>query len=76
MDSNKDLGQQPIAKIMAERDLKPNDIVAASSEQITHKMVARAAKGRRLTPHVQSKILRAINKATGNNYLLGDLFNY
>ncbi|MFH1622056.1 MAG: hypothetical protein ABIA97_02905 [Candidatus Omnitrophota bacterium] len=76
MDLNKDLGQQPIAQIMAERDLKPYDLVAVSGEQITHKMVARAAKGKRLTAHVQSKILRAINKATGNNYSIGDLFNY
>lgn len=73
---NKDLGEQPIARIMAECELKPHDLVAASSEQITHKMVARAVKGRKLTVHIQSKIRRAINKATGNTYLLKDLFNY
>jgi len=73
---NKDLGPQPIAQIMAERDLKPHDLVAVSSEQITHKMVARAAKGKRLKAPVQTKILRAINKATSDNYSLEDLFNY
>ncbi len=44
----RNLGTQPIAKIMAEYNLKPNDIVANSTEQITYKMVSRAIKGRRL----------------------------
>jgi len=73
---NNDLGTQPIAAIMDERGLKPHDLVAASSEQITHKMIARAVKGRRLTLRVQNKILRAMNNATGKTYLLKDLFNY
>ncbi|NLT76571.1 MAG: hypothetical protein GXX98_08625, partial [Planctomycetes bacterium] len=49
----RNLGPQPIERIMAEHHLKPHDLVAASTEQITHKMVARACKGRRLTPNVQ-----------------------
>ena len=73
---NNDLGLQPIAALMAQARLKPHDLVAASGEQITHKMIARAVKGRRLTAHVQNKILRAVNNATGNTYLLKDLFNY
>ena len=78
MDSNSenDLGVQPIAKLMAEHGLKPNDLVSNSTEQITHKMVSRAAKGRRLTPQVQRKILNAMKKATDKNYELKDLFNY
>ena len=72
----RDLGEQPLARIMAERGLKSHDLVAASTEQITHKMVARACKGRRLTPNVQGKILHALNAATGGNYSPGDLFNY
>ncbi|MHC4779978.1 MAG: hypothetical protein ACYTFG_15510, partial [Planctomycetota bacterium] len=56
----RDLGEQPIAGIMTSLGLKPADLVAVSTEQITHKMVARACKGRRLTPHVQSKICRAL----------------
>lgn len=70
------LGEQPIAGIMAQYKLKAHDIVAASTEQITHKMVSRAVKGRRLTPNVKLKILRAINKAAAKNYSLKDLFNY
>ena len=75
-DIERDFGEQPIAKIMVEYGLKPNDLVRNSTGQISHKMVARAAKGRRLTPHVQLKILNALNKATENNYSLKDLFNY
>jgi hypothetical protein len=72
----RDLGPQPIAKIMEARGLKPNDLVSNSTEQITHKMVSRAAKGRRLTPGVQAKILKALNKAADANYSLRDLFDY
>ncbi|MDD5428482.1 MAG: hypothetical protein PHI58_04515 [Candidatus Omnitrophica bacterium] len=71
-----ELGEQPIAKIIAEHKLKPHDIVAASTEQITHKMIAKAVKGRRLTPNVQQKVLNALNKLTGKKYSLKDLFNY
>jgi len=73
---DRDLGEQPIAKIMALHELKAHDLVAYSTEQITHKMVNRAVKGRRLTPAVQSKILNALNKASKKDYLLKDLFNY
>ena len=72
----RNLGPQPIAQILAERQLKAHDLVAASTEQLTHKMVARACKGRRLTPNVQNKILRALIHATGQRYTLGDLFTY
>ena len=61
---------------MVKYGLKPNDLVRNSTEQISHKMVARAAKGKRLTPRVQLKILNALNKATKKNYSLNDLFNY
>lgn len=72
----RDLGEQPITSIMVERALKPHDLVAASSEQITHKMVSRACKGRRLTRNVQHKVMRALNQAAATQYMLSDLFNY
>jgi hypothetical protein len=75
-DVERNLGEQPIARIMAEQGLRPHDLVAASTQQITHKMVARACKGRRLTANVQAKILNALNASTGKRYALGDLFNY
>lgn len=78
MNSNieRNLGEQPIAGIMREHNLKPHDLVAASATPLTHKMVSRARKGRRLTLHTQSKVLAALNRATGQNYALGELFNY
>ena len=72
----RDFGEQPIAKIMGLYGIMAHDLVASSTEQITHKMVGRAVKGRRLTPNVQSKILIALNKATGKQHQLKDLFNY
>ncbi len=75
-DIERNLGEQPIAKIITEHGLKPHDIVCVSTEQITHKMISRAVNGRRLAPKVQSKILNALNKAAKRNYSLKDLFNY
>ena len=72
----RNFGEQPLAKIITVHDLKPMDLVAASTEQITHKMVSRACKGRRLTSNVKSKILNALNKATGKEYSMKELFNY
>ena len=72
----RNLGTQPIAAVLAEHGLAPHDLVAASTEQITHKMVRRAMKGRRLTPNVMSKIQRALNSAAERTYELADLFNY
>jgi len=72
----RNLGLQPIAGVMTKHGLKPQDLVVVSTEQITHKMVARACKGRWLTPHVRIKVLNALNKATGGTYALPDLFTY
>ena len=75
-DIDRDLDEQPIAKIMVLHGLSAHDLVANSTRQITHKMVARAIKGRRLTPNVKFKILSALNKAAGKEYQLKDVFNY
>jgi hypothetical protein len=78
MNSNieRNLGEQPIATIMREHNLKPHDLVAASAAPLTHKMVSRACKGRRLTLNTQTKVLTALNRAAGQNYALGELFEY
>jgi hypothetical protein len=39
-------------------------------------MIARAVKGRRLTPRVMWKVLAALNAASGESYELDDLFDY
>lgn len=73
---DRNLGPQPIGNILAVHKLTPHDLVAASTQQLTHKMVARAIKGRRLTINTQIKVLTALNNATGKNYSLKELFNY
>ena len=72
----RDLGEQPIARIMADNNLTRHDLVGISTRHITHKMVARACKGRRLTPNTKSKILDALNQATDRTYSMRELFNY
>lgn len=76
MDIERDLGPQPVADLMTKHNVDRHALVAASTEQITHKMVARACKGRRLTPNVQGKIVRALNTAAGTAYTARDLFTY
>lgn len=75
-DLERNLGAQPVAQLMALHELKTGDLVEASTEHITRKMVVRACKGRWLTPNVKSKILRALNQATDKAYALPDLFTY
>jgi len=71
-----DLGEQPIEAIIKEHGLKAVDLVDNSGEQLTFKMVSRAVKGRRLTPNIKHKVLNALNKATGKQYKIKDIFNY
>ena len=72
----RDLGEQPIKALIESNNLDAKDLVTASSEGITFKMVSRACKGRRLTPHVQQKICNALKAASGKDYDLKDLFSY
>ncbi len=78
-----DLGTQPLDQIMQAASLSNHDLVAASSEQLTHKMVARGRKGRRLKRKIQVRILDALNAHTKSLspethriYNLPDLFDY
>ena len=72
----RNLGEQPFAEKLKAHGLTNHDLVKISTEQITHKMVAKACKGRRLTKNVQNKVVRALNLASGENYKKQDLFNY
>ena len=73
---NRDMGEQPFAALMRERNLVAKDLVTASERPMTFKMVSRAAKGRWLTPNTKSIILEAFNRATGETFQMSDLFNY
>ncbi len=70
------LGPQPIIELLEEHNLTHHALVAASTEQITHKMVTRACKGRKLSRRVQLKIRDALNTASEQSYKLRDLFTY
>jgi len=72
----RELGEQPLARRMAERGLRPSDLVAASDEQLTHKMVTRAMKGRRLTANTMGKVERAWDRATDGTHRRSELFDY
>jgi len=72
----RNLGIQPLLGILEELELKNHDLVAASKESLTHKMVAKGCKGRRLTRNVQLKVRNALNSVSGKNYRIADLFNY
>lgn len=72
----RNLGEQPIAGIIAGHELRSKDLVAASTEHLTHKMVSRACKGRRLTPNTKNKVRNALNAASGRDYSLPELFTY
>ena len=72
----RNLGTQPIAEILERHGLCAHDLVVASEVPMTHKMVARAVKGRRLTRNTQTIVCNALNRAAGATYTLADLFNY
>lgn len=76
MPIERNLGEQPLAAILAQRSLSPNDLVRASKAQLTHKLVARAVKGRRLTANSMKKVVAALNAAANASYTSAELFNY
>jgi hypothetical protein len=75
-DKELELGPQPLDKIMEELGLKNHDLVAASTDGLTHKQVQKGRKGRRLTRNVQAKIASSLSAATDNSYTVSGLFNY
>lgn len=75
-DNSRELGIQPINDKLIELGLDNHALVAASTEQLTHKMVAKARSGRWLSMKIRLKILRAFNKATKSDVKLADLFTY
>ena len=70
------LGPQPIIELLDKHKMTHHDLVAASTEQMTHKMITRACKGRKLSRRVQLKILNALNTTSEQTYKLTDLFTY
>jgi hypothetical protein len=74
---NMQCGPQPLDEIMTRLGFSNADIVRFSTEQLTHKMVQKGRKGRRITLNIQQKILKAINAAQNEQvFTLKELFNY
>ena len=77
----RDFGMQPLDTIMSELAIHNHELVAASTEQLTHKQVQKARKGRRLTKNLQMKVKNAMEKAIfargeERSFTLKELFNY
>jgi hypothetical protein len=81
------LGDQPLDNMMVGWQIENHDLVEVSTEQLTHKQVQRARKGRRLTLKMMQKVTRAFNvaiwhrltdeqKETYYEYMHRDLFSY
>lgn len=72
-------GLQPLDRLMADLGLDNHALVAAlPASGLTHKVVAKGRRGRRLTRRAQDKIVRALNSAAMPQapYGVGDCFNY
>ena len=73
----KDFGTQPLEALLTRLGLTNADLVRASTQQLSFKMVQRGRKGRKLTPNIQRKILNALHAAApDNSFMLKELFNY
>lgn len=76
----RNLGVQPLDALMREHGLTNHDVVAVTTEPLTHKAVQRARTGRRLTPHTQRRVVAALNVCLKQKELreraLTELFNY
>jgi hypothetical protein len=72
-----DLGVQPLDALMTKLGITNHALVAASTEQLSHKMVQKARKGRRLTPKAKTKILNALHQLLPDQkFAHRDLFSY
>ncbi len=62
-ETTRDHGLQPLDGLMERWNLTNHDLVGVSAEQLNHKQVQRARKGRQLTLHLMQKVARALNEA-------------
>ena len=77
MKDENDFGLQPLDTLMTKHGLTNHVLVMASTDQLSHKVVQKARKGRRLTPRAKNKILEALHQALPEHkFAHRDLFNY
>lgn len=77
----REFGSQPINELLEKWGLDNHELVEASREQLTHKQVQKARKGRRVTANIQKKIFNALKSVAGergldSDFTLADLFSY
>ncbi len=77
-DIEMDVGVQPLDAVMTEKGIKNHDLVeVAPPGFITHKQIQKGRKGRRLSMHMQDKVLDALNAFVApESYEFKELFNY
>lgn len=87
MELTRDHGTQPLDGLMEAWGLSNHDLVDVSTEQLNHKQVQKARKGRQLTLAMMQKLARTLNVAVWFRlkaeereqyfeYLHKHLFNY
>ena len=59
----RDHGPQPLDSLMDRWNLTNHELVEVSEEQLNHKQVQKARKGRKLTLNLMQKLMRAVNEA-------------
>ncbi len=65
----------PLDDLLLRLNLTNDDLVTASTEQLTFKQVHKARAGRKITVNIQGKIMRALKAcATGSGYRRRDIF--
>ena len=79
--TDRNMGIQPLDALMLQYGLTNHDIVAATTEPLTHKAVQRARKGRLLTQRTQRRVVEAAQRAIAQKdaskiCVLADFFSY
>lgn len=62
-DTTRDHGIQPLDHLLTHWGITNHQLVESSVEQLNHKQVQRARKGRQLTLHLMQKVARTLNDA-------------
>jgi hypothetical protein len=81
MPEDMNAGVQPLDALLDSSGFKNHDLVAAAPDLfLTHKEIAKARKGRRLTAHTQRRVLTALNACLKTRELpavnMEAVFNY
>jgi len=70
-------GLQPLNELLDKLNLQNDDLARHSTQQLTHKQIQKARKGRRVTENIKRKIVVALNAcAKDEKFNIKDLFNY